>query len=62
MQTWLESLRQGLSRSPSEDRLAAEEGRGSVRRNLQNLRPFVSRHWRKGLLGALLILLGTLLG
>ena len=62
MQAWFEFLKRGLSRSPSEDRLSTKEARGSVRRNLQNLKPFVSRHWRKGLLGALLILLGTLLG
>jgi ABC-type multidrug transport system fused ATPase/permease subunit len=61
MQTWFDYLRQGLTRTAPEDRLARQGGWDSVRGNLQNLRPFVARHWRKGLLGALLILLGSLL-
>ncbi|MGC9335577.1 MAG: ABC transporter ATP-binding protein [Anaerolineae bacterium] len=61
MQTWFDTLKRGLSRTPSGDRLASDERRGSLRANLQNLKPFVARHWRKGLLGALLILLGALL-
>ncbi len=60
MQTWLDYLKQGLTRRPTEDRIAGKED-SSVRGNLTNLKPFVARHWRKGLLGALLVLLGSLL-
>ena len=61
MNAWFAYLRQGLSRTPLEDRLAGPQGRAGARANLQNLRPFLARHWRKGVLGALLILLGSLL-
>jgi ABC-type multidrug transport system fused ATPase/permease subunit len=35
--------------------------KGNWRSNLRNLQPFILRHWRKGVLGALLILFVTLL-
>lgn len=59
MSTWLDYLRQGLARTPPEDRLAGAQGYAGARANLQNLKPFVARHWRKGALGALLILLNS---
>jgi ABC-type multidrug transport system fused ATPase/permease subunit len=61
MHTWFDTLKQGLSRRPAEDRLVVQKGRGSVRANLGNLKPFLARHWRSGLVGALLILVGSLL-
>ena len=61
MNSWFAYLRQGLSRTPQEDRLGGPQGRAGARANLQNLKPFLARHWRKGILGALLILLGSLL-
>jgi ABC-type multidrug transport system fused ATPase/permease subunit len=61
MQSWFDTLRRGLSRRPADDGLAGELGPRGVRANLQNLRPFVARHWRKGLLGALLVVAGSLL-
>jgi len=45
-----------------EDRLAAKEGYSGLKANLQNLRPFVKRHWWKGLVGAGLIIFTSLLG
>lgn len=61
MNSWFTYLKEGLSRTQPDDRLAGERGYAGARANLQNLRPFVSRHWRKGALGALLILLSSLL-
>jgi len=61
MKTWFTYLKEGLSRTQPDDRLAGERGYAGARANLQNLRPFVARHWRKGALGALLILLSALL-
>lgn len=61
MNTWLGYLKQGLSRTLPADRIAGWEGYADTKANLQNLRPFVARHWRKGVLGALLILLISLL-
>ena len=37
-------------------------GYADARANLKNLQPFVARHWRKGVLGAFLILFNSLLG
>jgi ABC-type multidrug transport system fused ATPase/permease subunit len=59
MNSWLSYLKQGLARTSPEDRLAAAQGYTGARANLQNLKPFVARHWRKGALGALLILLNS---
>ncbi|MBU1879153.1 MAG: ABC transporter ATP-binding protein, partial [Chloroflexi bacterium] len=62
MTTWLDYLKQGLSRQLPEDRIAEQRNYAGARANLRNLYPFVLRHWRKGLLGALLILFNSLLG
>ncbi len=45
-----------------EDRLVGKEGYTGLKANLQNLHPFVRRHWWKGLLGAGLIIFTSLLG
>ena len=62
MHNWFSYLKRGLSRKLPEDRLAAKEGYTGLKANLQNLRPFVRRHWGKGLLGAGLIIFTSLLG
>jgi ABC-type bacteriocin/lantibiotic exporter with double-glycine peptidase domain len=62
MDSWLGYLKRGLSRTQAADRIAEERTYADTRANLENLKPFVSRHWRKGVLGALLILLNSLLG
>jgi len=59
---WFSYLKRGLSRKLPEDRLAAKEGYSGLKANLQNLRPFVRRHWWKGLMGAGLIIFTSLLG
>jgi len=61
MNTWFAYLKEGLSRTRPDDRLAGERGYAGTWANLQNLRPFAVRHWRKGALGALLILLSSML-
>jgi len=61
MNSWFSYLKEGLSRTHPDDRLAGERGYAGTWANLQNLRPFAVRHWRKGALGALLILLSSLL-
>jgi ABC-type bacteriocin/lantibiotic exporter with double-glycine peptidase domain len=62
MNSWFAYLKKGLSRKIPKDRIASKDGHSDIRTNLKNLRPFVSRYWRKGLLGGLLILLTSLLG
>ena len=62
MQDWLIYLKRGLARTLPADRVTGQPGYADARKNLDNLRPFVARHWRKGGLGALLILVNALLG
>ena len=59
MNSWLSSLKGGLKRGLPEDRMRTEPG--STRANLENLRPFIARHWRKAVLGVVLILGTSLL-
>lgn len=61
MSTWFATLKRGLSRTVPEDRLSGPQGYADVWANLENLRPFVVRHWRKGVVGALLVLLNAVL-
>jgi ABC-type bacteriocin/lantibiotic exporter with double-glycine peptidase domain len=60
--SWLAYLKRGLSRKPAEDRIAGQGRSSTVKADLRNLRPYVARHWRKGVLGLLLILLASFLG
>ena len=60
-QNWLNYLKQGLSRQLPEDRLSGREGYLGIKTNLKNLHPFVSRHLRKGLIGAGLIIFTSIL-
>ena len=55
MDSWITYLKRGLSRKPPGDRLAGQEGYSGAKANLKNLRPFISRHWRKAVPGVLLI-------
>jgi len=61
MKSLFKYLKQGLTRTPSKDRIGGTSESAGLRTSLRNLRPFVSRHWRKGLLGSLLIILTSLL-
>ncbi len=61
MPSWLDYLRQGLSRTQTKDRIANPQVETSSRANLEHLRPFLMRHWRKGLLSAVLVLFVSLL-
>lgn len=59
--SWFSYLKQGLSRKMPKDRIAGERGYSDLLANLKNLRPFLARHWGKGLLGVILIILTSLL-
>ncbi len=60
--SWFTYLKRGLSRKLPEDRIAGQDGYAGMKTNLRNLRPFIGRHWRKGMLGAGLIMFTSLLG
>lgn len=61
MPSWFNYLRQGLSRTNSKDRIAGEKSNTNAPDNLEYLRPYFLRHWRKGVAGAALILFTSLL-
>ncbi|MCU0276701.1 MAG: ABC transporter ATP-binding protein/permease [Acidobacteria bacterium] len=61
MKSWLAYLKDALARRLPEDKIAAQSRGKEWRANLKNITPFIRRHWRKGALGAALILLGSLL-
>jgi ABC-type multidrug transport system fused ATPase/permease subunit len=61
MNSWFAYLKQGLAAKRPVDRIAGQKGSAGARANLKNLQPFFARHWRKGVLGASLILVGSLL-
>jgi ABC-type multidrug transport system fused ATPase/permease subunit len=61
MNSWFDYLKQGLSRKFPKDRIAGQDGYPNIKNSLKNLYPFLGRHWRKGLLGILLIVFTALL-
>ena len=61
MKSWFAYLKGALARRLPDDKLASGPKNDRLRANLKNLLPFAKRHWRKGALGALLILLTSLL-
>lgn len=56
MDTWFHSLREGLSRTRPQDRVAEGDREHRSLANLRNLYPFLSRRWGKLVFGSLLIL------
>jgi len=61
MESWFTYLKGGLSRKLPDDRIAGREGYSGIKTNFKNLYPFAARHWRRGALGAGLIVLTSLL-
>jgi len=61
MKSWIEHLRSGLARKAPEDPIADGGNKTGIRENLRRHLPFFRRHWKKGALGACLILLSSIL-
>jgi len=61
MESWFQYLKSGFSRKIPKDSLAQDDEVRPLRANLKNLWPFFLRHWRKGLVGAVLLLVTPLL-
>ncbi len=61
MDSWIDYLKHGISRKLPEDKLKGQAGRQGLRSRLSNLLPYFSRHWRKGVLGAILVIISALL-
>ncbi|UCH92634.1 MAG: ABC transporter ATP-binding protein [Candidatus Aminicenantes bacterium] len=62
MISWISYLKNALARKQPEDPISGKKGYSSTKRNLKNLKPYVLRHWRKGGVGAILIILTSILG
>jgi len=61
MKSWFAYLKGALGRRLPDDKLASGPNQDRLRANLKNLAPFIKRHWRKGAVGVMLILLTSLL-
>lgn len=59
---WFTYLKRGLRRETPKDAIGDKGGYSGGKANLLYLKPFLLRHWRKGLLGALLLLFSNFLG
>jgi ABC-type multidrug transport system fused ATPase/permease subunit len=61
LDNWWTYLKQGLSQSPLEDKIADQAAYRSTRESLGYLRPYLLRRWRSGGVGLFLILFASLL-
>jgi subfamily B ATP-binding cassette protein MsbA len=61
MKSWWTFFKQGLSHLPPEDRMGTGESTAGLWRRLANLKPFLAGHWKKGVLGAVLVLSSSIL-
>lgn len=61
MESWYGYLKHGLNRKQPHDQLKTESIQPGLRSRLTNLRPYLARHWTKGVLGAALVLVSSLL-
>jgi ABC-type bacteriocin/lantibiotic exporter with double-glycine peptidase domain len=61
MTTWFDYLKAGLTRHLPKDQLSGQEKPAKPYSQLAILRPFLGRHWRKGILGVVIILCASLL-
>ena len=59
MKTWFKYLKQALSSQLSEDRIAGADGYDEITSSLKSLYPYLKRHWQKGVLGVLLVLVAA---
>ena len=60
MKIWCKYLKNAFLRQRPEDRISGIRGHGNLKANLKNLFPYFKRHWRRGILGCLLIAAATL--
>jgi len=57
MTNWFGYLKKGLTRKLPKDKIFGKESYPGLRANLKRLYPFLQPHWRKGVLGFVLIIL-----
>ena len=62
MLSWISYLKNALARQQLDDPIAKKKEKTSMKVRLKNLWPSISRHKRKGIVGALLLIFTSLLG
>ncbi len=60
MLSWFSYLKNALKREMPRDPISGKDRKKNTKKNLQNLKPFVLKFWKKGILGATLILVVSL--
>jgi len=55
MLSWFSYFKNALRRKLPDDPVSDKAKKGSTRKNLQNLNPFIKKFWKKGILGAVII-------
>ena len=60
MLSWFSYLKNALKREMPKDPISGKDRKKNTKKNLQNLKPFVLKFWKKGILGATLILVVSL--
>ncbi len=58
---WFRLLKLGLTRTISSDQVSNERSSAGTLKNLDKLKPFFKRHWKRGLLGLLLVIITSTL-
>jgi ABC-type multidrug transport system fused ATPase/permease subunit len=61
MDNWSSFLKQGLSRKLPKDPLSSKEPHSRIKIHVQNLYPYITRHWQQGFWGGVLLLCTSLL-
>ncbi len=61
MKSWFSYFKEALKRQFPKDPISKEKSISGFKKNLHNLHPFFLKHWRKGLIGAVIILSATLI-
>ncbi len=55
MHSWFSYFKNALKRELPDDPVSGKEKKGSTKKNLQNLKPFIKKFWKKGMVGATMI-------
>ncbi len=55
MHSWLSYFKNALKRELPDDPVSGRDNKKNTRKNLQNLKPFIKKFWKKGVLGAVII-------
>lgn len=61
MSNWMNYYKSGISKNQAPDRIDVSDEPKSIKDTLKRILPFIRTHWRTGLIGAVLILISSLL-